>query len=36
LDERDPTAAKGFGNMLAELKKQSGIGGMLYVFALPR
>jgi lanthanide-dependent methanol dehydrogenase len=36
LDERDPTAAKGFGNMLAELKKQSGIGGMLYVFTLPR
>lgn len=36
LDERDPTAAKGFGNMTAELKKQSNIGGMLYVFALPR
>jgi lanthanide-dependent methanol dehydrogenase len=36
LDERDPTAAKGFGTMVAELKKQSGIGGMLYVFALPR
>jgi lanthanide-dependent methanol dehydrogenase len=36
LDERDPTAAKGFGNMVGELKKQSGIGGMLYVFALPR
>ncbi|MFC4308854.1 PQQ-dependent dehydrogenase, methanol/ethanol family [Steroidobacter flavus] len=36
LDERDPTAAKGFGNMIGELKKQSGIGGMLYVFALPR
>jgi lanthanide-dependent methanol dehydrogenase len=35
LDERDPTAAKGFGNMLSELKKQSGIGGMLYVFSLP-
>jgi PQQ-dependent dehydrogenase (methanol/ethanol family) len=36
LDERDPTAAKGFGNMIGELKKQSGIGGMLYVFALPQ
>jgi PQQ-dependent dehydrogenase (methanol/ethanol family) len=36
LDERDPTAAKGFANMVGELKKQSGIGGMLYVFALPR
>ncbi len=35
IDERDPTAAKGFANMLAELKKQSGIGGMLYVFTLP-
>ncbi|MDB5451938.1 MAG: Pyrrolo-quinoline quinone, partial [Caulobacteraceae bacterium] len=35
LDTRDPTAAKGFGNMTAELKKQSAIGGMLYVFALP-
>jgi lanthanide-dependent methanol dehydrogenase len=35
LDERDPTAAKGFGNMIGELKKQSGIGGMLYVFSLP-
>jgi lanthanide-dependent methanol dehydrogenase len=36
IDERDPTAAKGFANMMAELKKQSNIGGMLYVFALPR
>lgn len=35
LDERDPTAAKGFGNMVAELKAQANIGGMLYVFALP-
>jgi lanthanide-dependent methanol dehydrogenase len=35
LDERDPTAAKGFANMVGELKKQSGIGGMLYVFTLP-
>jgi glucose dehydrogenase len=36
LDTRDPTAAKGFGNMEADLKKQSGVGGMLYVFALPK
>jgi PQQ-dependent dehydrogenase (methanol/ethanol family) len=36
LDPRDPTAAKGFGNMTRELKEQSGIGGMLYVFALPQ
>jgi PQQ-dependent dehydrogenase (methanol/ethanol family) len=36
LDERDPTAAKGFANMLSALKKQANIGGMLYVFALPR
>jgi PQQ-dependent dehydrogenase (methanol/ethanol family) len=36
LDPRDPTAAKGFGNMTAELKKQASIGGMLYVFALPK
>jgi glucose dehydrogenase len=36
LDPRDPTAAKGFGNMSADLKKQSSAGGMLYVFALPK
>ena len=36
LDPRDPTAAKGFGNMTAELKKQAATGGMLYVFALPK
>ncbi|MDB5423607.1 MAG: mxaF, partial [Phenylobacterium sp.] len=35
LDPRDPTAAKGFGNMTADLKKQTSAGGMLYVFALP-
>jgi PQQ-dependent dehydrogenase (methanol/ethanol family) len=35
LDTRDPTAAKGFGNMTADLKKQASTGGMLYVFALP-
>ncbi len=36
LDPRDPTAAKGFGNMSADLKKQGSAGGMLYVFALPK
>jgi len=36
LDPRDPTAAKGFGNMEAELKQSSASGGMLYVFALPQ
>jgi glucose dehydrogenase len=36
LDPHDPTAAKGFGNMTGELKKQTSSGGMLYVFALPR
>jgi PQQ-dependent dehydrogenase (methanol/ethanol family) len=36
LDPRDPTAAKGFGNMTAELMKQASSGGMLYVFALPK
>ena len=36
LDPRDPTAAKGFGNMSAELKKQATAAGMLYVFALPK
>jgi PQQ-dependent dehydrogenase (methanol/ethanol family) len=35
LDPRDPTAAKGFGNMEAELKKGASAAGMLYVFALP-
>jgi PQQ-dependent dehydrogenase (methanol/ethanol family) len=35
LDPRDPTAAKGFGNMEAELKQQGSSAGMLYVFALP-
>jgi PQQ-dependent dehydrogenase (methanol/ethanol family) len=36
LDPRDPTAAKGFGNMESDLKKESSAGGMLYVFALPK
>jgi len=36
LDPRDPTAQKGFANMTADLKKDSGKGaGTLYVFALP-
>ena len=36
LDPRDPTAAKGFGNMQTELKQQGSAGGTLYVFALPK
>ena len=36
LDPRDPTAAKGFGNMESDLKKEVASGGMLYVFALPK
>jgi PQQ-dependent dehydrogenase (methanol/ethanol family) len=36
LDPRDPTAAKGFGNMTAELKEKGSSAGILYVFALPR
>ena len=36
LDPRDPTAAKGFGNMTKDLKAQSSSGGTLYVFALPK
>jgi PQQ-dependent dehydrogenase (methanol/ethanol family) len=36
LDTRDPTAAKGFGNMAGDLKKETSAGGMLYVFALPK
>jgi alcohol dehydrogenase (cytochrome c) len=36
LDPRDPTAAKGWGNMTAELKKITNKGaGTLFVFALP-
>jgi lanthanide-dependent methanol dehydrogenase len=35
LDPRDPTAAKGFGNMTAELTRQASTGGVLYVFGLP-
>jgi lanthanide-dependent methanol dehydrogenase len=35
LDERDPTAAHGWGSLVGDLKKQANIGGMLYVFALP-
>jgi lanthanide-dependent methanol dehydrogenase len=36
LDTRDPTAAKGFGNMTADLKRETSAGGVLYVFALPK
>lgn len=37
LDPRDPTAAKGWGNMLANLKKVTNKGaGTLFVFALSR
>lgn len=37
LDPRDPTAAKGWGNMTAELKKVTTKGaGNLFVFALPK
>jgi len=37
LDARDPTAAKGWGNMTADLKKVTNKGaGTLFVFALPR
>ena len=34
LDPRDPTAANGFGTVMADLKKATTRGGMLYVFAL--
>ena len=37
LDPRDPLAAKGWGNMTADLKKVSNKGaGTLFVFALPK
>lgn len=37
LDPRDPTAAKGWGNMTAELKKVTNKGaGTLFLFALPK
>jgi lanthanide-dependent methanol dehydrogenase len=36
LDPRDPTAAKGFGNMTQELKQTASIGGTMYVFGLPK
>jgi PQQ-dependent dehydrogenase (methanol/ethanol family) len=36
LDPRDPTAAKGWGNMTADLKKVTNKGaGTLFVFAVP-
>jgi alcohol dehydrogenase (cytochrome c) len=34
LDERDATAALGFANAMADLKKATTRGGMLYVFSL--
>jgi PQQ-dependent dehydrogenase (methanol/ethanol family) len=34
LDPRDPTAGNGFGTVLADLKKATTRGGMLYVFSL--
>jgi hypothetical protein len=37
LDTRDPLAAKGWGNMTADLKKVTNKGaGTLFVFALPQ
>ncbi|MFI4965214.1 MAG: methanol/ethanol family PQQ-dependent dehydrogenase [Caulobacterales bacterium] len=35
LDPKDPTAALGFVGAMADLKKRTTPGGMLYVFALP-
>jgi PQQ-dependent dehydrogenase (methanol/ethanol family) len=35
LDSRDPTAALGFVNAMADLPQHSAKGGTLYVFALP-
>jgi PQQ-dependent dehydrogenase (methanol/ethanol family) len=35
LDPRDPTAANGFANAMADLPKDTTKGGTLYVFALP-
>jgi lanthanide-dependent methanol dehydrogenase len=34
LDPRDPTAGNGFGTVMADLKKATTRGGMLYVFAV--
>ena len=36
LDVSDPTAALGFGNLMADLPKVTGRGGTLYVFGLGR
>ncbi|MDB5415589.1 MAG: mxaF [Rubritepida sp.] len=36
LDPRDPTAAKGWGNMMGALRDITQPGGTLHVFALPR
>lgn len=35
LDARDPTAATGFANAMADLPNHTNRGGTLYVFALP-
>jgi glucose dehydrogenase len=35
LAPQDPTAALGFVGVMADLKKRTTPGGMLYVFALP-
>ena len=34
LDPRDATAGNGWGGMLADLKKTTTKGGMLYVFTV--
>jgi glucose dehydrogenase len=36
LDSRDPTAAKGMVNAVADLPQKTTKGGTLYVFALPK
>ena len=36
LDPGDPTAALGFAGAVPDLKKKTTVGGMLYVFALPK
>jgi PQQ-dependent dehydrogenase (methanol/ethanol family) len=35
IDTRDGTAALGFANAMRDLPSETGMGGMLYVFALP-
>jgi alcohol dehydrogenase (cytochrome c) len=36
LDPRDSTAALGFVNAMKDLPDKTTLGGMLYVFGLPR